>query len=702
MPLDALLRPRSVAVVGASERPSPGRGIIESLGTLGFGGAVYPINPNYRTLLGHPCYPSLAEIPGEVDLVAFCIGNARLLESYRIAAEKRVGAAVIYAGGFGEATDDASRRLNAEIVGLSREAGITLCGPNCMGVLSPASRSIAYLHDVTDPAPLFGNVGFVSQSGSICIGLLADCRRFGFSHVISSGNEAVTTSADYLEFLIEDPNTAVIATFTETIREPDRFVALLDRAADRGKPVVMLKTGKSERAQQAITTHTGGLAGEAKVLSAVLRAHRAIEVEDLDELTEVLAVCQGRRWPRGRRLAVVTGSGGQAELILDVATAAGLDLPPLDPAERAEAERVIGSVTGDGNPLDAWGTGDFQTNYAHALSLLGKSERYDAVAFCNEGWDTQPLANPGRIPAYGELIRTAAAASEKPFYYMSMRPGVFRSDQARRLLADGIPTIGGARQGLAAIDRLARWATPVAPLRPVPPPAGRLAAVAHGRAAIHEHDAKTLLAAAGLPVAAEALARTPAEAAEAAARLGYPVALKAVSDAVAHKSDLGLVKLGLRDGDMLAAAWRELDRAVAALSPRPELAGMLVQRMVPGGVEVFAGITRDPDFGLVLAFGLGGIHLELSRDVALRPLPLRVGDAAAMIAETRVAAALLAGVRGQPPADVPALVACLEALADFAAAEADALAEIDLNPIKILPEGQGCVVLDALIVPRRR
>ena len=280
------------------------------------------------------------------------MNHERVLEHMRPAARRGVRAAIIFDGGFAERGDEGRRRQD-ELVGICREAGIALCGPNCMGVVNPHARSSVYIQTLADPALLAGNVGLISQSGSICIGLLADCRRFGWSHVISSGNEAVVPAVDYLEYLIDDPVTRVIALFLETVREPERFVAALDRAADRGKPVVVLKVGRSERARRAITSHTGGLAGESRVIEAVLRAHRAIEVHDMDELTETLAACQGARRPAGRRIAVVTNSGGHTELILDVAANLGLELPPLSPATRTEAARVIGPVAGDGNPREA-------------------------------------------------------------------------------------------------------------------------------------------------------------------------------------------------------------------------------------------------------------------------------------------------------------------------------------------------------------
>ena len=701
--LEPLLRPRSVAVLGASDRPSPGRMIIESLDRIGFPGPIYPVNPKYETLFGRRSYPSVADLPEAVDVLAICVNHTRVLEHMRPAALRGVRAAIIFDGGFAERGDEGRRRQD-ELVAICREGGIALCGPNCMGVVSPHARSSVYIQALRDPALLGGDVGLISQSGSICIGLLADCRRFGWSHVISSGNEAVLAAVDFLEYLIDDPATRVIALFLETVREPDRFVAALDRAADRGKPVVVLKVGRSERARRAITSHTGGLAGEARVFSAVLRAHRAIEVGELDEMVEVLACCQGPRPPSGRRLAVMTASGGQAELLLDLATAAGLSLPPLSPTARDELQRALGSLTGDGNPLDAWGNGDYATNFPRAISLLGADPGYDAVTFCSDSFDDQPYGTPERLMAYARVLAEGAARSSKPFYYMTTRSGIFRRDVLAYLREHGIPVIGGTRQGLGAIDRLARWTEPPAPTRPADSGrTDRLAPLlaAGRRPSIHEHDAKRLLAEAGLPVAGERLVTALPEARAAAVALGYPIALKVVSDDIPHRSELGLVAVGLRDERELAIEWERMSRRLEETGQRGTIAGFVVQELVRDGLEVFAGVSTDPDWGPVLAFGAGGVLVEALADIALRPLPLKDGDAEAMIAETRAGALLLAGYLGRPPGDVAALARCLTALADFAWAEREQLAEIDVNPIVVRERGRGCVVVDALIVPSR-
>jgi acyl-CoA synthetase (NDP forming) len=454
MRLDALFRPKSIAVIGASDKPTIGKRLIGSLDRIGFPGFVFPINPNYSTVSGRKCYASIAELPEVADVAVFCVGHARVLEPLLAAAERGVQGAVIYDGGFAERGEE-GRRLQSRIEGICREAGIALCGPNCMGVLSPHDRATTYLQELRDPAGLAGNVGIVSHSGAFCISLLTDIRRFGFSHVVSSGNEAVLAAADYLEYLVDDPDTQVIGGFIETIRSPERFVAALGRAAAHGKPVVILKVGRAERTQHAVTTHTGGIAGDSAFVSELLRAHHAIEVSDLVEFTELLAAAQGAKRAAGRRIGVITSSGGLAELILDTAASADLQLPPLPAAAKSEIEGQIGFVSGDGNPLDAWGNGTFAANLPHALALFDRSPGHDIVVLCRDSCDDQPFEMPEIPRAYLELFARAAASSEKPHYLLHTRPGVMNREQVTYLRNAGIAVVGGIREGLVAIDRLA-------------------------------------------------------------------------------------------------------------------------------------------------------------------------------------------------------------------------------------------------------
>lgn len=704
MSLEALLNPSSVAVVGASSKPSIGRSVIENLQLIGYGGTILPVNPKYSEVLGLECWPSLADLDTDPGVVVFCVGAGRVLEGYRMLPDIGAVGAVIFDGGFAEA-GSSGRELQAEITAISRDAGIALCGPNCMGFINPANRTGAYAQLIHDPGQLSGNVGFVSQSGSMCIGLMSDTRRFGFSTMVSSGNEAVVTTADYIDYLADDPATAVIAVFSEFIADPERFVAALDRAAAADKPVVVLKTGRTARSQRAVTSHTGGLCGEARVFSAMLRAHRAIEVHGPDELTEVLAACQAAHRPAGARASVVTASGGLVELVLDTAPEAGIELPPLSPEDRAAVESFMGPFSGDGNPLDAWGHGEFAANLPQALGVARGSADTDVVVFPNDAFDGQPMGGSASGQGFTPLLAASAAASDKPHYQLNTRPGLMHRRQVDVLAAGGGATLGGLRQGFSAIARLAafsRWRS-----RPAVGEARRHHllvefAVRGRRVIIDEHESKRMLMDYGVPVTRERLVAALPEAQGAAAAIGFPVVLKAVSDRVAHKSELGLVRLDITDPEALERDWHDLAQAISGAGLGSF--GVLVQGMVTDGVEALVGVSRDRDFGLTLALGPGGVAADLSEvdDVALRVLPLKVGDAADMVSESPRLARLLAGFRGNPPADVAALVACIEALAEFAWAERDYIDEIDLNPVVVRSEGRGCVAADALIVTRDR
>jgi len=700
MRLSPLLEPTSVAVLGASTTPSVGGDIIETLKRFGFKGDIYPVNPKYETLLDLPCYPSLQDLPAAPDVVAFCVGPNRIPENFRLLPEIGAKAAVIFGGGYAE-EGEAGRKIQAEFVDICKTNDIALCGPNCMGVLNPTAGTATYLQIAREPEALIGNVGLISQSGSICISLLSDVRRFGFSLVASSGNEAVVNAADYLDFMVDHDATEVIAMFTETIADPEHYVAALDRAADKGKPVIVLKVGKAERARAAITSHTGGLAGDTRVFSEILRAHRAIEVDDLDELVEMLAVCQGDPWPKGNRLGVITSSGGMAELILDRASAADLQLPPLPKEDMAKATSVIGAVSGDGNPLDAWGNGNFAVNTPHALKIIRETKANDALVLCYDNDDNAPLGYIATLIARAKFLSESAAQSDKPHYQMTMRPGLRIDDQIPLLAKGGVPTLFGVRQGLQAIDRLSKWSVGNSVQRTAQHRVDQKTISElnlTSRKTVNEFDSKQLMGQLGISVTNERIAITCNAAITAAHEIGFPVVMKAVSDDIPHKSELGLVKIGLRDEAAVAEAWADLTEK---LSQQEATAQILVQEMVSEGIEVFAGVSYTPGFAHTIAFGMGGIAIEVDPDFALRMLPLRDGEAESMIAEIR-GVARFGSVRGAPPADIASLAATLYALSDLIESAGSAIQEIDLNPIKLLPEGQGCVVVDALIVPAQQ
>ena len=695
--LRPLLAPESIAVVGASEREgAPGRRLIETLHKIGFAGRIAPIHPSNDSVLGLKCYRSPQEVPWAIDAAAFCIDGAGVPAALQAAAERGCRAGVIF-GGMGSREDDANSP-RARVAAVAREHGIALCGPNCMGVFSPATKSSLYLQVMLDPAPVLGDVALVTHSGSVAIGMLGDCRRFGFSHVISSGDEAVVTAGDYIDYLVDDPATRVIAAFLESVRDMASFTAALDRAARAGKPVVVLKIGRSTHAREAAVGHTGAVAGDGRVFSALLARHRAIEVTSLEELTEVLAACQSPRRPRGSRVGVVTASGGQVEMILDEANPALFTLPPLPADAAAAVGKTIGPISGPGNPLDSWGNGDYARNLPAGLDCLADQPGIDAVVLVSDTNDGQPMA-PTR---YTDILHAASQRSAKPFYFMNTRFGLMRMETVAKFKGTGVGMLTGLRQGLGAIGRLGQWARRQS--RPVlghRPPAAALQALdevlRQGRKTVSEVDAKRVLRAAGVDVVPERIVRNVADASHAAAGLGYPVVLKVVSDDIPHRSEHGLIAVGLRSEADLQAAWARLDQALARLGAAAGSVDRLVQPMVSGGVEVLIGVGRDPEIGPYIAFGPGGVLVELLGDVEVRPLPLREGDAQDMVTQSRLAR-LLAGYRGLPACDVPALVQSIERIAAFADAGRAAIREIDVNPVIVRPAGQGCVVVDALIV----
>lgn len=694
LPISFLLNPKSIAILGASDRPgSIGSIVLGSLRRCGYAGEVWPINPRHEQIAGYQCYQRLKQLPAPPDVVAICTrGDSaadHLVELHAIGGR----AAVIYDDGFAESGSDGDARQKA-ISDFCKANDIALCGPNCMGAVNAHTGATTYKLPLLERERLRGNVGIVSQSGSITIGLLGDTRRFGFSIAVSTGNEAVLQAADYIDALVDDDNTQNIALFLESARDPRRFRAAIERAAMADKPVVVCKIGRSARAKFAAQTHTGGLAGESRVFSEMLRKAAAIEVADIDEMTEVLAALQVRRRPRGRRIAVVTGSGGQAELLLDLAEAHKIELPPINSISRAEAESVIGRLTGDGNPMDAWGNGDIARNLPHAFSVLERDSTFDTIVLCNENIDNAPI---GRAEGVMKLFCEAARESQKPHFALNMRPGLMHSGNLDLLHAVGAGMLGGARQGLLAIDRVARFeqAHNLIGKTKIPSELLTLPGAGSGRT-INEYDSKMILAKYGVPIQDERLVANADEAIAAAEAIGWPVVLKAVSDDMPHKTELGVVKLNIKTASEMKSALGEIEQRVAAAAPK-SLRGYLVQPMISDGVEVFAGLKRDPEWGMTLVFGVGGVLIELIRESALRLLPVSADDIDSMIRETR-AWPLLCGLRGTPPADTDALAACLSAVANFGMATRDSLLELDLNPIKVMPRSRGCRLVDALIV----
>lgn len=692
--LSPLLQARSVAIVGISRPERFGGLVYTNLRNFGYRGHIYGVNPGYDTLFEQPCYPALAALPERPDCVILAVPNARLLEALQAAAELEIPAAVIFASAF-SAPAAGQPSLQAQLAEVATAHHMAICGPNCMGFIAPGTR-LAVSGYPTNPQTPAGNVSFITHSGSVWEAFLQNKRGVAFNYIISSGNEMVTSLADYVQFALTDPTTRVIGLFLETVRDPHTFTAALAEAAARDIPVVALKVGRSERGAELAQAHSGALAGEDAAYDALFAHYGVRRVTSPDEMLDTLELfAAGRRTPT-RAAAAILDSGGQRGMLVDLAERAEVDFAPLSPATERRLAEVLEPGLDPVNPLDAWGTGnDFDHIYREALLALDAEPAVGLTLFAVDLYPTDDHSPK----SYPEIVAAVQPRLQKPLAMLTHLSAALSEVQAGQFRAMGIPLLQGTETGLRAAHHLLEYSAyqrrrtdPAAvPRREVPPPAHlpelrRLLSEATGP--LDEHTSKRILQAYGLTVPAEQRAGSLAEALQAAGRIGYPVALKTAAG-VAHKSEEHGVYLDLRGAAAVSAAYEDLTSRLG--SP------VLVQQMVPAGVELILGLVTDPQFGLMLALGLGGILVEVLADSRLLLLPITAETIRATLLSLR-GAALLHGVRGRPPVDLAAVVQAGLGLAALAADLGDLIAALDLNPLIALPEG--AVAVDALIVPK--
>lgn len=694
--LSALFAPRSIAIVGATDRPGPATRIRASLDALGFGGELHAVNPARAEALGRPCAPSLAALDRTPDVALLCVGPERVASAVLDAAQAGVKGVVSYASGVGATRHEGLASLDV-IRAACMDAGIAFCGPDCMGILNPATRSTLYMGEVLDASSIGGDVALITQSGSMAIGLVTDVRRFGYSHVISTGAEAVLSAADYLAALADDPATRVIALFLEAVRDIHRFVAAAERARERGKPVVVLKVGKTTLSREAALGHTGGIAGDARVFSALLARHGCIEVSTLEELTETVVCLRAARRPAGGGIGIVSPSGGHVEYALDIAARAGIDLPALPEQQRALLAATIGTVSAHGNPVDAWGNGDYETNLRAGLAAFAASPAHAAVVLVTDTMDGQPT----RPTRYVDALLDVAATSDKPFYLLSARAGLFRREYADRLAAHGASQLAGVEPALRAIANAAAWraATPLA-LRVRQSAAALPGALANtlpaGKHWLDEAKAKAWLRGLGLETPRGLLARATDDPATLAAGLGFPVALKVIDERIAHRTPYGLVQLDLDSVNAVTHAAATIRARLAEHFPACRDVPLLVERMTGPGLDLFVAASTDPECGPMLMLGFGGFLLETVRDVVAIPLPPREGEVAARLAQSGLGR-FLASRSGALFGGIEPIVRFAETIGDLYVAANGRLSLIELNPVRLTDRAAVPVVLDALI-----
>ena len=686
-----MLEARSVAIVGASVREgSVGNQSVVELVQGGYDGRIYPVNPKYDEVLGLRAYPSLAEIGGPVDLVILAVSNALLEEQLSLAAASGAASAVIFASGYDEPAEG-EPPLTERLSRIAREAGMAVCGGNCMGFANLERRVRALGFYEPKDAPV-GGVTFLSHSGSAFSAMIHNTRNLGLNLAVSAGQEFVTTVADYLRYALGLESTKAVGLFIETVRDPDGFRQALTVATERDVPVVALKVGREERTRELVLAHSGALAGEDGAYEALFDAYGVSRVESLDEMADTLALfAAGRRAGPGA-LASVHDSGGERALLIDAAAAVGVPLAEISDETAGRMEALLDPGLPPVNPLDFWGTG---TN-AHEIITGCVRALLDDPAVAALAFTVDLTTEEHPDMGYVAMARETFPQTEKPFAMLSNFAGGIERADARLLQDDGIAVLEGTLTGLAAFRHLFayrefRARPPVTGASPVSDEVrqrwlDRLATAEP----FDELEGLALLADYGIPVTESVLVDTLEDAIAAADRVGFPVALKTAAPGVLHKSDVGGVRLGVDDSPSLEDAYADLERA---LGPK-----VTVSPMAPPGVEIAFGIVWDPQFGPLVLVGAGGVLVEVMKDRCLAMPLLDVDRARSLIGRLEIRP-LLDGVRGRPAADVDALAGALVALSWVAYDLGEHIYGLDVNPV--ICGLEGCVAVDALVIPRR-
>jgi acetate---CoA ligase (ADP-forming) len=693
-----MLRPRSIAIVGASPTPgSLGGSVFANLERFGYAGEIYLINPNRAEINGRPCLKSTADLPDGVDCAVLAIPRPGVLEAMKGCAARKVGGVVIFSAGFAEAGAD-GRAQQDELARIARASGMAVEGPNCLGFVNCVDGVPLTFGTVDKPAPIAGRraIGIVSQSGAMATVIRAalNAHDVPFSFTVSSGNEAVNGLEDFLEFLIEDASTHVIVMVVEQFRTPKRFLALTRRARELGKPIVLQHPGRSAAAKASAATHTGAMSGDYEIMRTLVNSAGALVVDTLEELIDLGELLI--RWPVLPKAgtAVLTESGAHKGMMLDFCESIGLVLPEPSPA----SQKIIGAIAPDlilpTNPLDLTAQALVDPDlYRKTLEPLFADERYGSVVL------TIILSSVAHNPRKMRYVINALdeLKPQKPVLFAMLGEDVAVPPEIiGELRARNVPFFRSPERAVRALARVTEFAArrPAAPIAATPAASKKIPA-----GTLPEFQSKLILATeAEIPIPAGAVVTELGSAKTVARQIGYPVALKAQAAALAHKSEAGGVVLNLRDEAALSAGWDKLHANVAKARPGLTLDGVLVEAMARPGVELILGARNDKDWGPVLLIGLGGVFAEALHDVRVLPPDL---DAAAIAHELHQlkGAALLKAFRGAPARDVRAAAAMAARLAAFVRAHPE-VAEVDVNPVLVYGEGEGAVALDALIVVR--
>jgi acyl-CoA synthetase (NDP forming) len=683
-PLDRLLRPRGVAVIGASPRPGAlSARFIGALQRHGFPGRIAPVNPGYDEVMGLPCYPSVADA-GEIDLAVISLAASRVLGAVEECAEAGLGAALVFSSGFGE-VGEAGRAEQQRLGEIARRTGLRVVGPNSPGFLNITDHTcLAALGVAFRPTLRPGPIAVIAQSGGGG-GLLVERAQdagLGVSLLLCTGNEADLTIADVLPWLAEHDQTRVVALFCEAIRHSEDFVAGLEQLRAAGKHVVILKAGSTEAGARATAAHTGALASDDHVVDALLDRHGIPRAYSFEELLATAMALERLGPAPGKRVGILTTSGGAGVVAAESAERAGLILPTPEPSTRERLAAAAPDFAATANPADMSGMfSEREEIFTDSLTALAQADEFDQLVL------VLTVHNPENSKRLAELLVRVRDASGAPLAVLWIA-GQMSGPSIAWLREQGLAVFEDSDRCMRALDGRAIAGRPAPGPALAPPPAPTAVP-----AAPLESESMAMLSAAGVPVALTILCATPEAAADTAQRLSAPLAVKSAARDLLHRSEIGGVVLGVRTPAEAAAAHERVVEAARAAGATPE--GSIVQEMAPAGIELICGARRDPEFGPVLVVALGGLTAELQSDAARRMLPLRAGEAAAMLGELR-AYPLLEGYRGMPGGDIDAAARAIEAIAGFAVSLGAELEAVEVNPLIVHPGG--AVAVDALIV----
>ncbi|MDP3182890.1 MAG: acetate--CoA ligase family protein [Desulfobaccales bacterium] len=699
--LQAIFAPRSVAVIGATSRlGSVGRAVFANVLQHGYAGVVFPVNPKAASIMSVKAYPSVLTIPDEVDLAIIIIPSAGVTQVMEECGQKGIKAAIVITAGFKE-LGAAGAEKEKEVLLAAQRRGIRLLGPNCLGIIN-TDPQVSLNGSFARLMPLKGNIALISQSGAVGVAALeyAQGEKIGLSKFVSVGNKADLNENDFLAYLKDDPQTEVICFYLEDLTDPARFFQLAQEVTGETgpkKPILAIKSGRTPAGARAASSHTGALAGSDKAYDALFAQCGVLRVESLEELFDYAGAFALQPLPQGNRVAVVTNAGGLGIMTTDAAVRYGLTMAALTSATTAKLRAGLPAAANIHNPVDVLGDAGADRYETALTSVLGDSGVDGAIVISTPQLMTD-------LTAIAAAVSRVAAGYAKPILVCQM--ALEDIDKPLAILTQaGLPHYRFPEEAARALGAMARYALNLRrPGYEIKTFAGvdkdrvkslLAGAREQGRHLLLEPEAHEVFRAYGFPVVPGKWANSEDEAVQAAAALGYPVVLKIVSPEIIHKFDVGGVRLNLASEEEVRRAFKEMLAAVHASHPTAHLEGVLVQQMAPKGRETILGMSRDPHFGPLIMFGLGGTYVEIFKDVIFRVAPISELWAHRMIQELK-GFQILTGYRGEPRGDLEAIADCLERLSQLVL-DFPEIQELDINPLMVFEQGKGAAVLDARI-----